>query len=369
HLGRQIDILRTDPSTDVKIRETATVLSVEKGLVVRIGGHIETNPKGHYIFREIPENLRDQPTLVTRIQTKRSGAHAFQLSYLTGGLSWKADYVLRLDEQEQRMDLAGWVTLENRSGTSYEQAQLQLVAGNVNRVDAALRASRRFNVLDDARSAPRIQEESLFDYHLYTLSRPTTILDRQTKQVALLTANAVPVVKEYLLEGTPFLYQARHRDIEQKVSVGIWLRFDNKEADNLGIPLPAGIARVYKADSRGNQQFLGEDRIHHTPRDEEVKLKLGEAFDITATRVQTSYRKRAYGHPYSSAFESSHRIELKNSKEEAVGVLVREPIPGDWEILEETQPHEKISAQTAQWLIRVPPRDKAVLEYRVLVQQ
>ena len=369
YLGRRIDIVRTNPATGVETRETATVLSVEGGLVVRIGERIETNPGGRYIFREIPKNLREQPTLVTRVKTGKAGPHRFELGYLSGGLSWKADYVARLNEKETRMDLAGWVTLENSSGTSYDGARLQLVAGEVHRVQNALR-DRRLRMMErSVAAAPPLSEEPLFEYHLYTLERPTTILDRQTKQVALLSAGSVPVDKEYLLEGVSFFYQARHRDPEQKQPVGVWLRFHNSESAGLGMPLPAGIVRVYKADSRGNLQFLGEDRIDHTPRDEEVRLKLGRAFDITATRIQTDYRKRNYGHPYSSAEESGYRITLKNAKEEAVEVMVREPIPGDWKILEENLPHEKISAGQAQWKVQVPARGEAVLEYRVLIRQ
>jgi len=266
------------------------------------------------------------------------------------------------------MDLAGWVTLENRSGTTYADARLQLVAGDVNRVSAPP-SKRRFEAMMAAPVADeQVREEALFEYHLYSLPRPTTLLDRQTKQVALLSASAVPVHKEYLLQGESYYYQERCGEIGRKLPVGVWLEFNNDETAHLGLPLPAGIVRVYKSGSQGNLQFVGEDRIDHTPRNEEVRLKLGNAFDVTARRVQTDYRKQNFGHPYTFAAKSSFRITLKNAKEEPVEVLVREPLPGDWQILSETASHTKPDARTAQWKLQVPARGETVLEYSVLVR-
>ena len=368
YLGRQIGILRTNPATGVETRETATVLSTQEGLVVRIGDRIETDPGGRFLFDDIPANLRDQPTLVTRLAVAQAGAHSLELSYLSGGLSWKADYVARLDEKDSRMDLAGWVTLENRSGTTYADARLQLVAGDVNRVSAPPQ-NRRFKAMMAAGLADEgVREEALFEYHLYSLPRPTTLLDRQTKQVALLSTSAVPVHKEYLLQGQQYYYQDRHGEIGRKLPVGVWLKFRNDEATRLGLPLPAGIVRVYKSGRQGNLQFIGEDRIDHTPRNEEVRLKLGNAFDVTARRVQTDFRKQNFGHPYKFAAQSSFRITLRNAKEEPVEVLVREPMPGDWQVLSESEPHEKPDARTAQWKLQVPAQGETVLEYSVLVR-
>jgi hypothetical protein len=368
YLGRTIDIIRTNPATGRETRESATVLSVQEGLVVRIGNRIETNPGGRYIFRDIPDNLRDRPTLVTRLQVAETGSRELELSYLSGGLGWKADYVARLSDDEQVMGLAGWVTLSNDSGTSYADARLQLVAGEVNRV-APRRTDHKLRAMTTASAIDKpMREERLLDYHLYTLPRPTTLLNHQTKQVALLAALSVPVRKEYLLQGQPYYYQGRYGEIGHKLPVGSWLIFMNTEAARLGMPLPAGIIRVYKSDSHGNLQFVGEDRIGHTPRNETVRLKLGNAFDITATRIQTSFRKRNYGHPYSFAAETAYRIELRNAREDAVEVLVREPLPGDWQITHETRPHEQLDARTVQWRISIPPRGKSVLEYSALVK-
>lgn len=368
YLGRTIGIIRTNPATGRETRETATVLSVQDGLVVRIGDRIETNPGGRYIFRDIPENLRDRPTLVTRLKVEEAGTRELELSYLSGGLGWRADYVARLSDDERLMGLAGWVTLTNNSGTSYGNARLQLVAGEVNRVTSPPGEQRLRAMAAPAIAEDGLREESLLDYHLYSLPLPTTLLDRQTKQVALLAAPAVPVKKEYLLQGQRWYYQGRHGRIGQKLPVEVWLTFHNDQASHLDKPLPAGVIRVYKASSEGNLQFVGEDRIGHTPRGEEVRLRLGNAFDITASRVQTGFKKRNYGHPYSFAAETAYRIELKNAKETAVEVLVREPLPGDWQILRETRPHEKLDAHTIQWRLNIPPQGKAVLEYSALVQ-
>ena len=368
YLGRQVDILRTNPATGEVTRDRATVLSTEEGLVVRIGKRIETNPGGRFVFSDIPENLRDRPTLVTRLMVARGGSHLLELSYLSGGLGWKADYVARLDEKGTRMELAGWVTLENRSGTAYTDARLQLVAGDVNRVSAAP-AKRRFQpMMVESVADAGVREEALFEYHLYTLPRPTTLLDRQTKQLALLSAGDIPVTREYLLQGQQYYYQGRYGEIGRRLPVGVWLKFRNDETAHLGLPLPAGVVRVYRSGSQGNLQFVGEDRIAHTPRGEEVRLRLGNAFDITARRVQTDFRKQNFGHPYKFAAQSSFRITLRNAKEEPVEVLVREPMPGDWQVLSESEPHEKPDARTAQWKLQVPAQGETVLEYSVLVR-
>jgi hypothetical protein len=210
-------------------------------------------------------------------------------------------------------------------------------------------------------------EESLFEYHLYTLGRPTTISDKQTKQVSLLSAASIPVAKELLLEGNNYYYRSSHGDIGRKLKLGVFVQFDNEERDGLGMPLPKGVVRVYKRDSAGNAQFIGEDAIDHTPRKEQVRLKLGEAFDVTANKKQTDFRikEQILGR---DVFESSYEIELSNAKSEAVTVVVREPIPGDWEMLRESAPHRKVAAGTAQWRLTVPAEGSLKLTYTTRVK-
>jgi hypothetical protein len=277
--------------------------------------------------------------------------------------------VAELSAADDRLDLGGWVTLTNRSGTSYRNAGLQLVAGNVNRAPDPAPGMARMMAGGMPPPAPApMREESLFEYHLYTLDRPTTIADNQTKQVALLSATAVPVRKEFLLRGAEGYYRAALGEAVQKLKVGVYVEFDNRGRD-LGVPLPKGVVRVYKKDSAGNAQFVGEDRIDHTPKNEKVRLKLGDAFDVTADRKQTAFQKVAGTGRYDYVYEAAFEVRLKNAKDEAVAVKVAEPVPGDWEMLSASQAHRKDAANLVSWVVNVPAAGETVLAYRVRVRQ
>ncbi|OGI66799.1 MAG: DUF4139 domain-containing protein [Candidatus Muproteobacteria bacterium RBG_16_60_9] len=366
YVGRSVRIIKTNSYTGAETVETAQVLSANNGVVLKIDDRIETSLPGRIVYDAVPENLRDRPTLVTQLHNAHAGQQTLELSYLTGGLSWQADYVAELNANDTALDLNGWVTLTNRSGTSYPNARLQLVAGDVNRVRDELRfaAKQAMAVAESAAPASDMKQETLFEYHLYTLPRTTTIADNQTKQVALLNATAVPVKKELLLQGNDYYYWSSHGHIGQKIKIGVYVQFDNREAARLGVPLPKGVVRVYKKDSAGNAQFVGEDRIDHTPKNETVRLRLGEAFDVTADKKQSDFRRIA-----SNVYESAYEIELKNAKREPVTVVVREPVPGDWRMLEQSQAHTKVAAGTAEWQITVPAEGRTKLIYRVLVRR
>ncbi len=370
YVGKSIRIATMNPATGNEKIETAKVLSTNNGTVLQVGDRIEINPRGRLIFDGVPENLRDKPTLVTQLNNTSPSPQDVELSYLTGGLSWKADYVAELNADDNRIDLLGWVTLNNHSGTTYQNAQMQLVAGDVNRVKREYRKTMSRNVasMSEMDMAPPMAEEALFEYHLYTLGRPTTIADNQTKQVSLMGASNVPVDKEFLLQGNDYYYRSSYGDIGQKMKVGVFVKLENRESAGMGMPLPKGIVRVYKKDKTGNAQFIGEDRIDHTPKNETIKLKLGDAFDITADKKQTDFRKHNASGKSHYAFESSYEIKLKNAKSEPVTVVVREPIPGDWKMKEESQPHEKVASGTAEWKIEIPAEGNTTLKYRVRVQ-
>jgi hypothetical protein len=216
--------------------------------------------------------------------------------------------------------------------------------------------------------ASQMAQESLFEYHLYTLARPTTIADNQTKQVSLLSSQRVPVAKELVLHGSDYYYRSSVGGIGQKMKVGVFVQFENRESARLGMPMPKGVVRVYKKDSAGNAQFVGEDRIDHTPKNETVRLKLGEAFDVTADKKQTDFRRREPTNRASYVFESAYEIVLRNAKKEATTVVVREPVPGDWAMLDETQRHAKVGSGTAEWRVTVPAEGSTTLRYRVLVR-
>lgn len=372
YVGKTVTVIKTNPATGAETSEQATVLSANNGAVLRVGNRIETGIPGRISYDDVPDNLRDRPTLVVQVQNKAAAEQNVELSYLTGGLGWKADYVAELNAAEDRLDLSGWVTLSNTSGASYRNAKLQLVAGDVNRIrepDAvALRDMRRNKTMMMAEAAAPMAEEGLLEYHLYSLERPTTIAENQTKQVALLSASGVPARKDLLLRGADYYYQSSYGDLGKKLKVGVFVEFDNKEAAKLGMPLPKGILRVYKKDSAGNAQFVGEDSIDHTPKNETVRLKLGEAFDVTADKKQTDFKKLPNPAKGNSLFESAYEIVIKNAKKEKVVVNVQEPIPADWKILKESQPSTKLNSNTAGWKVEVPAEGKTTLTYRVQVK-
>jgi len=369
YVGNKVRIVTLNPATGKQKIETATVLSTQNGVVVKIGDRIEVNPKGRFIFDTIPKNLRDKPTLVTQLNSATAAKQQVELSYLSGGLSWKADYVAELNADDSQINLIGWVTLNNVSGTDYNKAKLQLIAGDVNQVQPAIQLRPRAVKMEMMAyaDAARVQEESLFEYHLYSLDRPTSILNKQTKQVALLSANSVPVKKELVLNGASYYYHNRQGQIGNKLKVSVYVQLENKSKAGLGMPIPKGIVRVYKRDSQANVQFIGEDKIDHTPKNETIRLKLGEAFDVTANKKQTDFKvnKNVLGHAVTR--ESAFSIELKNAKAKAVSVLVREPIPGDWKILDESHQHKKLTSGLAEWRVEIPAENSVRLTYRVLI--
>lgn len=369
YIGQTVTVIRTHPTTGVDSREEATVLATNGGAVLKFADRIETGIPGRLAFKSVPENLRDRPTLVISLNAAQNTEDTLELSYLTGGLAWKADYVAELSKNDDKLDLNGWVTLTNTSGTAYQNARLQLVAGDVNRVnDEMIGALQEGRVQKSmAMAAPKMAEESLFEYHLYTLDRLTTIAENQTKQVALLSAGSVPTTKEFLLRGADYYYRSSYGDIGQKIKVGVFVEFDNK-GGSLGIPLPKGVVRVYKKDSAGNAQFVGEDHIDHTPKNEKVRLKLGDAFDITADKKQTSFEKIGGTGRYNYIFDAAFEIVLKNAKDEPVTVKVMEPIPGDWQMLSASAPHQKEASNTAVWDVTVPANGKTTLAYKVRVR-
>ena len=369
HVGQTVRVVKTHYAAGVPVEtlEPAQVLAASSGVVLKMGDRIETGVPGRIVFDAVPANLRDRPTLVSELQSKRAGAQQLELSYLSGGLSWQADYVAELSADDGALDLNGWVTLNNRSGTAYSNAKLQLVAGDVNRVRDQMQRARLSGAMAElaAPAAKAVAQESLFEYHLYTLGRATTLADNQTKQVALLSATAVPTKKELLLQGSPHYYSDSVGNIGSRIKVAVFMEFANRESARLGMPLPKGVVRVYKRDSAGNAQFVGEDRIEHTPKNDTVRLNLGNAFDVTADKKQTDFRRRD---PNARAYESAYEIVLRNAKAEAVSVTVREPVPGDWTMLDESSKHEKVAAGTAQWRVSVAAGGSTTLKYRVLTR-
>jgi hypothetical protein len=372
YVGKQVTVVRSVPNPDgagaKEVRETATVLATNGGVVLQFPDRIETSIPGRIVYPGVPANLRARPTLIISLHSSEPAPQRLELSYLTGGLSWRADYVANLAPDEKTLDLSGWVTLTNQSGAAYPHATLQLVAGDVHQVRAQKTVEFAMARMAAPPPPPRMQEESLFEYHLYTLDHPTTLAANQTKQVALLSASSVPVTKEYVLQGQGYYYTGSYGDLGESQKVGVFLSFQNEAAQHLGMPLPKGILRVYKRDSEGRAQFVGEDQIDHTPVHEQVRLKLGDAFDLTAHRKQTDYQNLGRKGKYANVSESAYQVVLKNAKKEPVTVLVREPMPGDWEMVQNSLPFTKTDAHTATFRVPVPADGSATLTYRVRVK-
>jgi hypothetical protein len=207
---------------------------------------------------------------------------------------------------------------------------------------------------------PQFKEESFFEYHLYTLDRATTIRDNETKQMILFSAPRVPVNKLFIFKGPPHFYWARVEPRGQKQKVGVFLELLNRSENRLGTPLPRGTVRVYKEDRDKTLQFAGEDRIDHTAKNEKVKIKIGEAFDVVGERIQTDYK-----HPDAKIYEVAFEVSLRNQKSEDIKVLVEEAIPGDWEMLSHTHPYEKVQANLIRFQVPIGKNEEVKVRYKV----
>ncbi len=266
---------------------------------------------------------------------------------------------------EARLPLDGWVTLTNGSGTAFPNASLQFVAGDLNRVRDFVGKLEADLVARRSVAAPMADmvQEAFADYHLYSLGRKTTINDNQTKQLTLLSATGFPVRKRYVVDGQQFYYRnAQHPGSPMKDVVQVYYRFQNDEDAGLGMPMPSGVVRVYQADSKGALQFVGEDRIGHTPKDEHVNLRIGNAFDVSAERKQTGFQKIG-----TDVYDVEYEVTLRNHKAAAVTVEVNEPIGGTWRILQSSHAYVKTDAWAARFEPTVPADGMVTVKYRVRV--
>jgi hypothetical protein len=361
YVGHEVELIRTVEEKDVTT--AARLIGTEGGYVYEIDGRIAVSPPGRVVLPALPEGLISKPSLVWLLDNGRKN-HTVEASYLTGGIGWKADYVAVVDKDDERVDLSGWVTINNRSGATYENATLKLVAGDVHRVTPKrqMRPTMEMAVSDAAR-APEFEEESFFEYHLYTLGRNTTVRNNQTKQISLLEAEDVGVEKSYVFASHGRYYFSQIRGPVSGSKVGVYISLENSEANNMGMPLPKGVVRMYKKDSSGALQFVGEDRIDHTPKDETIRLKMGDAFDIVAERIQTDFKVMSSGHLY----ESSYKVTIRNHKEEDVVVSVVERLWGDWELVQNSHPFVKESQTRVRFDIPVEKGQAAELTYTARV--
>jgi hypothetical protein len=361
YVGRKVRLYQGDGTF-----HEATLLSTN-GPIFEINGQIHMGHYGRLVLPSLPENLVAKPTLVWLLRNQTARAQRVEASYLTSGITWKADYVMVLNAADSLSDLTGWVTVDNRSGATYGNAALKLVAGDVNRAPEPRRDMRALEMAAKAASPAAASRdfasEGFFEYHLYTLDGRTTIKNNQTKQLSLLAASEVPTTKELIYYGAQEYYRNSYGVPISNQKVAVYLEIKNSKENRLGLPLPKGKVRVYKADRSGSQQFIGEDWIDHTPKDEKVKIKMGNAFDLVGERTQKDFRKLASG-----LYEVEWEISLRNHKDAPQTVTVIEPVPGDWQVMSSSHAYEKIEAHTLKYQIPVPKEGAAKVAYRVRIR-
>jgi hypothetical protein len=365
YVGKEVTLVRSykDNGTTKHEEIKATLLADNNGPVWKIGNDIVTGMLAEsYRFPEVPANLYERPTLLMSLENSGARKQQIEASYLASNLSWNADYVLTVGRDDKAADLDGWVTLANNSGTAFRNARLQLVAGDLNRIpQGGVIGGVAKEMAMNRAAAPQFQQENFSEYHLYTLGRRTSVEDKETKQISLLQGSGVPVQKLFIVNGQNFYYHnAQNPGSPQKDPVLVYYKFKNEEKADLGMPLPAGNVRVYQKDSKGGVLFAGEDHIDHTPKDEEVSVHIGNAFDVVAERKQTDY-KRIDSHVWEMEFE----ITLRNHKDAPIIVQVNEPIGGDWEMLSSSYKFTKTAAFAAQFNVPVDKNGTSVLKYRI----
>lgn len=307
-------------------------------------------------FKELPEELIAQPTLVWKMKSNKKGKHLIELNYLTTGLRWQVDYMAIVEKEDVKIDLLGWVSIENLSGMTFKEAKLKLIAGNIHFVKEEFPVEKEGLVRFEASARPEdvpFKEKVFFEYYMYPLEARTTLKDKQTKQIKFLNILNIPVKKVYVFD---------ENISSEKVQVK--LEFENSKKNNLGISLPAGKVRIYKKEFNESLEFIGEDLIYHTPKDEEVKIYIGEAFDIKAERKQTSYKKiTEYIHT------ESYEITLKNHKKEDIEVKVIEHLQfeesKEWEIIEANYKYQKKDVNTIEFTVPIKRNKEIKIEYTI----
>lgn len=370
YVGREVTLVRSKFLNDSTEYEDvkATLLAFNGAPVWKIKNEIVTGTAYESIhFPDLPDNLYERPTLLWTLENAGARRQRVEASYLTGNLSWSADYVLNVAKDETSGDLDGWVTLVNHSGTAFKNASLQLVAGDLHRdvpINGRDFKSVAQSIVVTTAAAPVFAQEAFSEYHLYSLNRRTSVSDQESKQISLLNASRFPLHKVYVVNGQYYYYrQPAQPGAPIKDPVQVFYKFKNEEKAGLGMPLPAGTIRVYQQDSRGGSLFAGEDHIDHTPKDEEISLHIGNAFDIVAERKQTDYRKLS-----DRLYEFEYEITLRNHKDAPISVEVNEPIGGDWEMVSSTYKFTKTAAFAAQFDVPVDKDGTSVLKYRVRVK-
>ncbi len=373
YIDKEIELVRRfGVSGDKTEILKGTLLSLQGGMTLKVGDKIYSNPSGEIILDKLPEGLITKPTLSWLVDCDKSSENTIEVGYLTSGIKWNADYIVVADTNDKNIDLNGWVTIDNKSGATYKDAKLKLIAGDIHRVSppsTAYQGERELFVKTAATTA-QFQEKSFFEYHMYTLQRKATIQNNETKQIEFVSASQVPAKKLFIYAGArmPFYgyneYSRANRNygVETNKDVFVMLEFNNSKENNLGIPLPKGRMRVYKADTDQSLEFIGEDWIDHTPKDELVRIYLGNAFDIVGERVQTDFKMDGF-----ASVTESYKITLRNHKEEPVNVKVVEHLYrwSNWKITAKSQNYDKTDSRTIEFSVPIDKNGEAVVTYTV----
>lgn len=345
--------------------------------IVEVDGKIQFGLPGKPIFDALDPKAFLKPTLLWKLWSTEAGKHEVEFSYLTGGMRWEANYNAVAPENGDTFDIVGWVTLENMSGKDFENASVKLMAGDVARVapgEQELSMRQADAVAVSGAAAPAVSERAFEEYHLYTLGRPTSVLDREIKQVEFLRATNVPAERIYVYDG--FKQDPRYRgwdyyNIRNQAEYGtlsnpkVWvmLEFQNSKKSHLGMPLPRGKVKVYRRDVDARNEFIGEDQIDHTPEDETVRLYTGNAFDLVGERRQTNFKLDTNNHWADESFE----IKVRNHKKEKVQVRVVEHMYRwiQWDIASASMDHTKTDARTIEFRPAIGAGGEATINYTV----
>jgi len=388
YLGKEVEFIRLDEATKKEYSVKGKLLSTgwlpQQGvsnqyyydgqMIAAINGKVEINPSGRLVLPELPEGLILKPQLEWLVSNNRNGEHKTEISYIAEQLTWNCDYVALLNADDNKIDLTGWVTLKNNSGAAFKNAGLKLVAGDVNVVPKEERYDKIISYSTIAtQQEAQFQQKELFEYKLYTLQRRTDVANNETKQIELTSGKNIPAKKVFIYDGIGnewryWLDNYSYRNQgsfgqQSNAKVGVFVTMKNDEKSGLGIPLPKGKVRVYKRDDDDKEQFIGEDQIDHTPKDEELRLYLGNAFDLTGSRVQKDFKTVVSGHVYEETFE----IKVRNHKKEMVEVLVYEH-PwrwNQWEITKTNTDYEKVDQTTVKFPVKLKKDEEKVITYTI----